>query len=72
MIAINGNKADIAGARIGDSVLLHLITGKTEKILLNSVSKIGIEGFQLDLSSRPLTFYPYTAIIKVTKYTEIE
>lgn len=67
-----GKKVEIAGAKIGDTVLVHLTSNKLEKIVLADVTKIGIEGFQVDLMTRPLTFYPYTAIIKVTKYNEIE
>lgn len=72
MQIINGGKSSIiAGARIGEAILIHLITGKIEKVLLNSISRDGIEGFEIDLKSQPLTFYPFTAIIKVKKYTEI-
>jgi malate/lactate dehydrogenase len=67
-----GKKIQIAGAKIGDTIMVHLTSNKLEKIVLADVNKIGIEGFQIDLMLRPLTFYPYTAIIKVTKFNDVE
>ena len=73
MEVISGGKdIKIVDARIGETVFIHLINGKVEKVLLNDITKIGIEGFEVDLRNRPLTFYPFTAIIKVKKYYEIE
>lgn len=66
-----GGKPKIAGAKIGEVVWVHLSTGKVEKILLTDVTRIGIEGLEVDLKSQPLTFYPYANIIKVKKHTEI-
>lgn len=67
-----GNLTAIAGAKIGDTIMVHLTTNKVEKLLLNKVSKIGIEGFELSLKERPLAFYPFTAIIKIKKHNELE
>jgi hypothetical protein len=64
--------SQIAGTQVGEVISVHLVTGKIEKILLNKVSRNGIEGFELDLNTQPLTFYPYTAIIKIKKYTELK
>ena len=65
-------KTKIAGAKVGDLVWIHLITGKVEKVLLNDITRLGIEGFEVDLNTRPLTFYPFTAIIKIKKFTETQ
>lgn len=67
-----GKKQLLAGAKAGDTVTILLITGKVEKILISDINKTGIEGFELDLKDRPLTFYPFTAIIKLKKYNELE
>jgi malate/lactate dehydrogenase len=66
-----GKKQELAGAKIGETILVHLITGKIEKVILSDITKTGIEGFEVDLKDRPLTFYPYTAILKVKKYNEL-
>lgn len=70
MEIINGNKK-LAGASIGEAVNIHLITGKIEKVILTSIDKVGIEGLEANLSNQPLTFYPFTAIVKIKKFTEI-
>ena len=66
-----GGKPKIAGAALGDIIWVHLINGKSEKILLTDVTRNGIEGYEVDLKASPLTFYPFTSIMKVNKHTEI-
>lgn len=60
----------IAGTSIGETILVHLTTGKVEKVVLSEISKLGVEGFDVDLKSQPLTFYPYNNILKIKKFTE--
>lgn len=67
-----GKKAKIAGATIGETVLVHLTSNKVEMIVLSEITKIGIEGFEVNLKNRPLTFYPYNNILKIKKFSEIE
>lgn len=71
MHIIKGGNDKIADSKIGETVLIHLINGKTEKVILSEIKKIGIEAFHIDLMTKPLTFYPYTSIIKVTKFIEL-
>lgn len=69
MELIQGGKGSrIAGAKIGDCILITLITGKVEKTILSGRDRDGIEAFNLEIKSQPLTFYPYNNILKVTKY----
>jgi len=73
MNIIQGGKIQLlAGAKVGETILVHLINGKIEKVNLLEIIKYGIEGIDLNLSSQPLTFYPFSAIIKIRKYNEIE
>lgn len=62
----------IVGAKRGDSVLITTLSGKIEKIMLNNVSRYGIEGFDLNLTNQPLTFYPFSTILKVKKFNDLE
>jgi len=72
MELIQGGKTDkIAGCKIGEIIWIHLSNGRAEKIILSDITRIGIEGFEADLKSQPLTFYPYNNIIKIKKYIEI-
>ena len=61
----------IAGCKLGETIWVHLISGKAEKIILTDISRLGIEGLEANLSSQPLTFYPFTSIIKIKKFTDI-
>lgn len=70
-IVQGGGKAKIAGAALGDMVWVHLTNGKAEKILLTAITRHGIEGMEVDLKSSPLTFYPFSNIIKIKKHTEL-
>lgn len=67
MDIINGGAALIVGANAGDLIYVHLTTLKTEHVILNKVTRYGIEGFDNNLLSKPLTFFPFNNIIKVTK-----
>lgn len=71
MNLIRGDGNKIADCKIGETILIHLINGKVEKAVLNEIKKIGIEAFHVDLTYKPLTFYPYTSIIKITKFIEL-
>lgn len=72
MNIINGGSPKIAGAKVGETVLIYLLSGKVEKGILNDVTRIGIEAFYIDLKNKPLTFYPFNTIVKVIKYIENE
>lgn len=73
MEIISGGKSNkIAGASIGETILIYLLSGKIEKGILNDVNRVGIEAFHIDLKNKPLTFYPFNTIVKVIKYIEIE
>lgn len=61
----------VVGCRPGETIWIHLITGKAEKVVLSDITRTGIEGFEVDLKNQPLTFYPYTSILKIKKFTEI-
>lgn len=65
-----GSSPKIADAKIGDTILIYLHSGKVEKALLASISKIGIEVFEVELLDNPLTFYPFTSILKIKKPKE--
>lgn len=65
-------KITLAGANIGDTILIRLSTNIVEKVILNDVTQFGIEGFDINLKDQPLVFYPFNAIIKITKYNAIE
>ena len=67
-----GGTSTIAGAKVGDTIMVYLTTNKVEKLLLSKVTKIGIEGFELSLKERPLAFYPFTDIIKIKKHNQLE
>lgn len=71
MNVINGGKGiKIAGAKIGETVWVHLINGRAEKVLLSEINRNGIEGFEVSLKNQPLTFYPFSNIVKIKKYIE--
>lgn len=70
MDVITGNKK-IAGASVGELVWVHLTSGKAEKVMLSEINRNGIEGVEVDLKNQPLTFYPFSNIIKVKKHLEI-
>lgn len=73
MNVISGNgKNQIAGAKVGELVWVHLTNQKVEKVMLSEIKRNGIEGFEVDLKDRPLTFYPFDNILKIKKYTEIQ
>lgn len=67
-----GNKIKIVGAKVGDTIFITLISGKTEKVVISELNKLGVEGFDVNLKTQPLTFYPYSAILKVTKFNPVE
>jgi hypothetical protein len=72
MEVIQGGKSlKIAGAKIGEAVWVHLTNGRAEKVILSDITRTGIEGFEVDLKSQPLTFYPYNSILKIKKYVEM-
>lgn len=71
MDIVNGKGPKIAGAAVGDLVYVHLTTGKAEKIMLTAITRNGVEGVEVDLKSSPLTFYPFSNIIKIKKHTEL-
>jgi len=72
MNLINGDGSKmVAGCRAGETVWLTLITGKSEKVVLVDITRLGIEGFEGNLKDQPLTFYPYSSILKVRKYVEL-
>lgn len=62
-----GKETLVAGAKAGDEVLIHLTSGKSDRVILNKIDKIGVEGFDINLISKPLTFYPYNNILKIVK-----
>lgn len=71
MDIIQGGRGNqIAGARVGETISVHLIIGSVERIVLTEISRNGVEGLQVDLKDSPLTFYPYSNILKIKKYTE--
>lgn len=67
MDIINGSGPLIAGATPGELIYVHLTTLKTEHVILNKVTRYGIEGFDNNLLNKPLTFFPFNNIIKVTR-----
>jgi hypothetical protein len=72
MQVIQGGKSQqIAGAKVGEHIWIHLITGRAEKVLLSDITRYGVEGFQVDIQEQPLTFYPFTAILKIKKNNEL-
>jgi hypothetical protein len=67
-----GNKNKIVDAKAGETILITLITGKIEKVIISDINKIGVEGFDVNLKSQPLTFYPFNNILKIVKYNNLE
>lgn len=67
MDIIQGGGKLVAGANAGDKIYIHLTTGKTEHIILSEVNRYGVEGFNTNLLDKTLTFFPFSAIIKITK-----
>ena len=63
---------EIVGAVCGDLITVQLISGKVEKVLLEKIKRHGVEGYEVDLNNRPLTFYPFSSIIKIKKYSELK
>lgn len=72
MDIIQGSGPLIVDARAGDTILVTLTNNKIETVVLFKVNRHGIEGYQVNLSTRPLTFYPFPAIIKITKFNEVQ
>lgn len=73
MQVIQGGKTtSIAGAKVGEAIAIHLLSGKIERGILSDVTKVGIEAFNVDLTNQPLTFYPFNTIVKITKYNELQ
>lgn len=71
MELVGGNRGiQIAGAKIGDCINILMLHGKTEQVILSSVDRNGIEGFQVLLKGQPAAFYPFAGILKVTKFEE--
>ena len=63
-----GNRNTIAGAKVGDTILVVLNSNKVEKIILNEIKRNGVEGFDVNLIGKPLTFYPFHNILKIKRY----
>jgi len=55
----------IAGAKIGDVILVELTNHMTREIELTDIKTFGIEGKVLSLKKKPLKFFPYHNIISI-------
>jgi len=58
----------VGGSRIGDVVEVALTNGQTKIIELTEVKTYGIEGKVTTVKSFPLTFYPFSNIVSITKH----
>lgn len=71
MEIVHGSGPKIAGAKLGDVVLVHLINNQVDRIILMAITRIGIEGCNVNIKESPLTFYPFNNILKIKKYSEV-
>lgn len=55
----------IAGAKIGDIILVELTNHMTRRVELLEIKTFGIEGKILGLKKKPLKFFPFHNIISI-------
>ncbi len=65
-------QSKLAGCIPGDILVVTLITGQIDLVILDRRDRDGIHGFQQNQVGQPPVFYPFSAILKIKKYTEIQ
>jgi len=72
MDIIKGDGPMLAGAKIGEHILVTLTSGSVERVVYSDMNKYGIEGHSTKILNNPLQFFPFANILKVVKDKPME
>lgn len=64
---ISLDQPKLAGAKLGEKIILSLVTNRDVHLVLTEFNHLGVEGVNINVKDATSKFYPWASIICVTK-----